>query len=146
MGQGSSGECEPGGQYGYQPTAGQNPPPTGPYRPPWQQLPLGDQYQPATGPYLPTAGPPRNNPVAVAALVCGVAQFLGGLLLVANILLAIPAIICGAIALRQIGQGGGRGRGMAIAGLVLGILGVVYFVIIVAVLIILASIHHSGSG
>jgi hypothetical protein len=115
---------------GYPPEAAQYP------RPPWQRLPLAEQYQPATGPYHPVAAAPRNNPVAVAALVCGIAQLLGGLLLVGNILLAIPALICGAIALREIDQGGGHGRGMAIAGLVLGILGVICFVLIVAVIIV----------
>jgi hypothetical protein len=117
---------------GYPPQAAQYP------KPPWQRLPLGEQYQPATGPYHPAAAPPRNNPVAAAALVCGIAQFLGGLLLVGNILLAIPAVICGAIALREIDQGGGRGRGMAIAGLVLGVLGVIYFVLI---LVLIAGAH-----
>lgn len=119
------------GQYGYQPNPGQYPAPAGQY---------GNQQWPVY-----PAGP-RNNRVAIAALVCGVGQFVLGLLVVGNILLAIPAIICGAIGLKQISRRAEGGRGMAIAGLVLGILGVVYFVIIVVVLIILASIHHSGSG
>jgi hypothetical protein len=119
-----------GGQYGYQPTPGQYPAAAG-------------QYGPQQWPAYPAAR--RNNRVAIAALVCGLAQFLLGLLIVGNIVLAIPAIICGAIGLKQTRQRGESGRGMAIAGLVLGILGVVYFVIIVVVLIILGSIHHHGS-
>jgi hypothetical protein len=117
------------GQYGYQPVPGQYPAPAG-------------QYAPQQWPAYPAA--PRNNRVAIAALVCGLGQFVLGLLIVGNILLAIPAIICGAIGLKQTRQRGEPGRGLAIAGLVLGILGVVYFVIIVVVLIILGSIHHSG--
>jgi hypothetical protein len=79
---------------------------------------------------------PRNNPLAIAALVCGIAQLLGFIVLLGNILLAIPAVICGAIALRQIRARGERGRGMAIAGLVLGIIGIVLFVLFLELLIL----------
>jgi hypothetical protein len=116
---------------------------------PWAAPPPG--YGPPPGQYgygyqSPYYSPsvPRTNPVAIAALVCGLVQFLGGLVLVGNIVLAIPAIICGAIGLRQTRQRGERGRGMAIAGLVLGILGVVYFALIV-VLIAAFGRFHFGS-
>jgi Domain of unknown function (DUF4190) len=159
----------PGGQYGYQPPPGQDPQAAGQYGyqpPPGQYAQTPEQYQQALGQYgyqqapgqypasagqygpqqwPPYPAAPHNNRVAIAALVCGVAQFVLGLLIVGNIVLAIPAIICGAIGLKQTRQRGESGRGMAIAGLVLGILGVVYFVIIVVVLIILGSIHHTGS-
>jgi len=59
-----------------------------------------------------------------------------GLLLVGNILLAIPAIVCGSVALKQIRLRGERGHGMAVAGLVLGILGVVYFLLILVVIVV----------
>jgi Domain of unknown function (DUF4190) len=132
------------GQYGDQPTGGQYPAPAGQYAAPAGQYPApAGQYAPQQWPGYPAT--PRNNRVAIAALVCGVGQFVLGLLIVGNIVLAIPAIICGAIGLKQTSQRGEAGRGMAIAGLVLGILGVVYFVIIAVVLIILASIHDSGS-
>ena len=120
----------------YPSPAGQNPPPGQHQPPPGQYPPPPGQYGYQQAPYYPAAAVPRNNPVAIAALVCGLAQFVLGLLLVGNILLAIPAIICGAIGLRQINQRGERGRGMAIAGLVLGILGVVYFVIILGLIIV----------
>lgn len=128
----------------YQPPAGQYQPPPGQYQPPpGQYQPPAGQYQPPAGPYgyqqapyYPAAAAARNNPVAIAALVCGIAQFFLGLLVVGNILLAIPAVICGAIGLRQVDQRGERGRGMAIAGLVLGILGVAYFLIVVLLIII----------
>ena len=136
---------------GYPPAAGQYQPPAGQYQPPpGQYQPPAGQYQPPPGqyqspagpygyqqaPYYPAAAAARNNPVAIAALVCGIAQFFLGLLVVGNILLAIPAVICGAIGLRQVDQRGERGRGMAIAGLVLGILGVAYFLIVVLLIII----------
>ena len=78
--------------------------------------------------------PPRDEPRRDLGLVCGIGQFILGLTLVGNILLAIPAIILGAIALKQIRLRGERGRGMAIAGLVLGILGVFYFLLVIVVI------------
>jgi Domain of unknown function (DUF4190) len=133
---------------GYQQPAGQYPPSTAEYPPPpGQYAPPVGQYPPPTGQYpppsyYPTGPAQRANPVAIAALVCGIGQFVLGLLLVGNILLAIPAIICGAIGLRQVNQRGERGRGMAIAGLVLGILGVVYFLLVIVVIVI--GIHARG--
>jgi hypothetical protein len=64
---------------------------------------------------------PRNNPFAITALVFGIVQFALGLAVVANIVAAIPAIVFGAVALKQIRTRGERGRGLAIAGLVLGV-------------------------
>ena len=56
----------------------------------------------------------RTNSLAVAALVCGVAEFftLG--------LTAIPAVILGHMARGQIRRTGEHGRGLALAGLILG--------------------------
>ena len=62
-----------------------------------------------------------------------------------NILAAIPAIVFGAIGMRQTQLRGERGRGMAIAGLVLGILGVVYFAIIIILLVVSANASKSGA-
>jgi len=105
--------------------------------------PPGVQYGYDPRFFTPVAVP--SNRLAVAALVCGLGQFVLGLLLLGNILLAIPAIICGAIALKQTRLRGERGRSMAIVGLVLGILGVVYFaaVLIVIVLGVPVSSHSS---
>lgn len=121
------GQFPPGGQY-----------PAGQYQgggqfPPGSQFPPGGQYPPGGYGYQPQYFAPavaRNNPLAIAALVCGICQVV---LFIGNILLALPAIICGSIALRQIAQRGERGRGMAIAGLVLGILGILFFFLLVVV-------------
>jgi hypothetical protein len=86
---------------------------------------------------------PRNNRKAIAALVCGIGQFVLGLLLVGNILLAIPAIILGAMGMRETAERGDRGRGMAIAGLVLGILGVVYFLLVILLIIVGIHLHKT---
>jgi hypothetical protein len=82
---------------------------------------------PLAPPYQPTVVYPRTNGLAVASLVAGflwVAWF--G---------SIIAVIFGHIALRQISQSGGRetGSGFAIAGLVLGYMGVATLLLFLAV-------------
>ncbi len=84
----------------------------GPAQPPYgtPQFPYGIQppYGTQQSPYPPyTAPSQRTNPLAIASLVFGV---IGGVLL---------SIIFGAVALSQIKQRGERGRGLAVAGLVL---------------------------
>jgi Domain of unknown function (DUF4190) len=120
---------------------------------PWaqpQQFQQPGSYPPGPGQFRgyqpPYFGPaPRNNPFAITALICGIGQFVLGLLVFGNIVLAIPAIVFGALSLKQIRLRGERGRGMAIAGLVLGILGVIYFALVV--IIIATSLHVShGAG
>lgn len=58
-------------------------------------------------------GYPRTNTLAIVSLLCGL-----GVLISAGSL-ALPGIICGHLALKQIKQRGEEGRGMAIAGLVI---------------------------
>ena len=82
----------------------------------------------------------RTNPIAIAALVCGVGQFLLGLLIVGNILLAIPALVLGVVGLRQVSTRGEQGRGMAIAGIVLGALGIIYFAFVLILIVGLSVI------
>jgi hypothetical protein len=65
----------------------------------------------------PGPAPARTNPFAVAALVCGV-LWAGGLL-------SLLAIIFGIVALWDLARNDEWGKGLAIAGLVLGVLGVV---------------------
>lgn len=81
---------------------------------------------------LPTGG---SNGLAIASLVCGL------------IGVSIPAIVLGHIALSQIKTSGGRqsGRGMAIAGLVLGYLAVAVVIVIFVLLgVFAASLDPSG--
>ena len=67
--------------------------------------------------YYPAPQPPTSG-VAVASLICGIAEFftLG--------IAAVPAVILGHVARANIKRTGERGDGMAIAGLVLGYLGI----------------------
>jgi hypothetical protein len=88
--------------------------------------------QPFMQPYVPVAR--RTNSLAVASLVCGLAQpFTAGLTM-------LPAVILGHIARGQIRQSGEDGKGLATAGLVLGWVGIAF-----ALLVILLIAHAIGS-
>jgi hypothetical protein len=67
--------------------------------------------------------------MAVAALACGIGEFF-------TMGLAIPAIVLGHLARRQVRQTGQRGDGMALAGLTLGWAGIGLIVAILTGLII----------
>jgi len=83
--------------------------------------------------YYPQMPPlPPTNGLAIGAMICGIAEIftLG--------LASIPAVILGHLARGQIKQTGERGDGMAIAGLVLGYLGIAGWLFL-----ILAITSHS---
>ena len=82
-----------------------------------------------------------TNSLAVAALVCGVAEFftVG--------LTAIPAVILGHMARGQIRRTGEQGSGLALAGLILGWVAIILFVLVVALGTVAAvTMTHSGGG
>jgi uncharacterized protein DUF1707/uncharacterized protein DUF4190 len=82
--------------------------------------------------------PVTTNSLARASLVLGVAEFftMG--------LTAIPAIICGHMAKREMRQTGQRGDGLATSGLVLGYMAVIFWGILIALSIVGAVIQASG--
>jgi Tol biopolymer transport system component len=88
------------------------------------------------------SGKSRTSELAVVALALGIAGFLGTPLIVWNFITPLAdvlAIAFGGVAMRQTGKNRGvGGRGMAIAGLVLGIAGLVSFAAIVVVMFIRA--------
>ena len=102
------------------------------YSPPPGQPYYGPQppYPPYQQPYPPYA--PPTNGLAIAALVCGVGGFVVGLSF-------IPAIICGHLARRQIRQTGEQGAGMALAGLILGYVGIALFIVLIAVFFVIMN-------
>jgi len=103
-------------------------------------LPTGSFGYPV--PYQSVGYPPRQlahatvSPVAVAALTCGIAEFftLG--------LTAIPAVVLGHAARRQVRQTGQRGDGMALAGLILGYAGIGLLAFLLTLMI--ATVSSSG--
>ncbi|WP_406283479.1 DUF4190 domain-containing protein [Embleya sp. NBC_00896] len=106
--------------YGGQPVYGEQP---APYA---QQPPYGYGYyqQPGYGGYMPQPG---TNGLAIAAMILGIVwiYWLGSLL----------AVIFGHIALSQTARTGQQGRGMAIAGVTLGWVGMAGLAILIVVLV-----------
>jgi uncharacterized protein DUF1707/uncharacterized protein DUF4190 len=100
-------------------------------------LPAG--AMPAVYP-MPVYQPPvSTNSLARASLVLGVAEFftMG--------LTAIPAIICGHMAKREMRQTGQRGDGLATSGLVLGYMAVIFWGILIVLSIVGAVISATGT-
>ena len=89
---------------------------------------------------MPVYQPPvSTNSLARASLVLGVAEFftMG--------LTAIPAIICGHMAKREMRQTGQRGDGLATSGLVLGYMAVIFWGILIVLSIVGAVIQATGT-
>jgi len=131
---------QPGG-YGQQPGGYGQPgayPQPGPYPQPGAYPQPGGYPQPGYQ-GMPTwtggAGYPSTptNGLAIAALICGVAQVMAGPLT------GIPAIILGHVARSRIRQTGEQGDGLALAGLILGYVGLVLTIIVVIAVIAIAS-------
>jgi hypothetical protein len=137
------------------PSSGQYPPapPPGPgYAPPPAQPPPFPYPAQAPGAYPPQqyaapqpypagyayAAPQQGNGMAVAALVLGILSLILSWLLVVDFILAVLAIIFGAVGLSTAGKRGGAGRGLAIAGLVLGaltiVLGIIFWIVVYGVI------------
>ena len=105
-----------------------------PYQTPGAPLPGGyvpGYYQPVA----PTSG------LAIASMVCGI---VGLLLCYIHGLLGVPAVICGHMALSQISGSSlpMAGRGMAIAGLVMGYLGIAMSVGFIVLLVFAIFSSH----
>ena len=84
--------------------------------------------------------PPRTNGFAVASLACGIGQFF--FLTFAS----VPAVIFGHMARRRIRQTGEQGDGMALAGLILGWIGIGLTVLAVLGLVLLFSAISNAGG
>ncbi|MFI1578195.1 DUF4190 domain-containing protein [Embleya sp. NPDC020630] len=124
---------DPAAPYGYgQAPYGQ------PYDPhaPYGQQPYGYGYypQPGYGGYLPQPG---TNGLAIASMILGIVwiYWIGSLL----------AVIFGHIALAQTARTGQEGRGMAIAGVVLGWIGMAVLALVVVMLIVDSRHDHGYS-
>jgi Domain of unknown function (DUF1707)/Domain of unknown function (DUF4190) len=77
----------------------------------------------------------KANGLAVASLACGFAQFLVGPLA------TLPAILFGHMAMNQIKETGEQGKGLAVAGLVLGWGAVALGIILMLVVMTVAGTH-----
>jgi len=87
--------------------------------------------------------PTGTNSMAVASMVLGVAEFftMG--------LTAVPAVICGHIARRQMRMTQQRGEGLATSGLVLGYMAIIFWAVLIAASLVGVAIsiaHNGGPG
>lgn len=105
-----------------------------------QQAPTQPQggmaMQPQAGMQPNMVAPPTSG-LAIASMVCGI---VGIMLCYFNGLLALPAVICGHMAIKQIDKSMTPigGRGMAIAGLVTGYIGLafqLFFIVVIGIAI-----------
>ena len=80
----------------------------------------------------------KTNSLAITSLICGIAQFMFGPLA------TIPAVVCGHVARNQIRRTGEQGAGMALAGLILGWIGVGFTVLVVLAAVLLVAAASSG--
>jgi hypothetical protein len=129
------------GQPGYQQPGWQQPGYQQPgYQQPGYQQPGYQQpgWQPGYGPGYPGT---KTNGLAIAALICGIVQFIGFWLLG-----TIPALVLGYMARRQIRQTGEQGAGMALAGIILGWVGIGLTVIFVILIVIAAATSTTTTG
>jgi hypothetical protein len=84
--------------------------------------------------------PSGTNSMAIASMVLGVAEFFTGGLT------AIPAVVCGHIARRQMKLTSQRGDGLATSGLVLGYMAIIFWSVLIAASLVgvAISIAHNG--
>jgi uncharacterized membrane protein len=104
-------------------------------------LPAG-ALPPAAWP-MPAYQPPPpggTNSLAIASMVLGVAEFFTGGLT------AIPAVICGHVARRQMKQTAQRGDGMATSGLVLGYMAIIFWSVLLVGIMVGAAISITKTG
>lgn len=109
------------------------------YQQPYGQGPLSVSYGAPNG-YNPN--PRKTNVLAIASLISGIGAIF------VPILASIAAVILGHMSLNQIKQRNEEGKGMAIAGLILGYVGIAIGLLYVLFfgLIVLAGFHDSGQG
>lgn len=84
--------------------------------------------------------PRRTNGLAVASLACGVGQVFFWFLA------AIPAVVLGHMARRQIRRTGEDGAGLALAGLILGWIGIALTVVFAVGIVALVAVSTAHSG
>jgi hypothetical protein len=107
-------------------------------------LPAGASPLPPAAWPVPAYQPPASgtNSMAIASMVLGVAElFTAGLT-------AIPAVICGHIARRQMKLSSQRGDGLATSGLVLGYMAIIFWSVLIAASLVgvAISIAHNGQN
>ena len=91
-------------------------------------------------PHFTAYRPPQTNSLAIASLVFGIAEFFTGGIT------AVPAVVLGHRARRQIRMTGEQGKGMATAGLVLGWTAIALFGLLIVVFVLAAAAFTAHGG
>jgi peptidyl-prolyl cis-trans isomerase B (cyclophilin B) len=124
----------PAGVPPVEPPSAVAPPSYNPYYPN-QQGPYGYGPQPGQAPGGVYSPQPRTNTLAIVSLILA-------------FFVSLAAVICGHIALSQIKRTGEGGRGLALAGVIIGYVGIGLSLVIVVVyaIIIISVIGTAGAG
>ncbi|WP_253298147.1 DUF4190 domain-containing protein [Paenibacillus sp. MSJ-34] len=96
------------------------------------------QHYPPPYPSYPTS--PKTNGKAIAALVLGICAIIIPYI---GFIIGIIAIIMSKLSFNEIKRSGDGGKGMAIAGLVCGIIGLVFYAIIFLIIILTLVIYST---
>jgi DUF1707 SHOCT-like domain/Domain of unknown function (DUF4190) len=102
-------------------------------------LPAGPWPTPSAWP-VPQQQPTSTNSMAIASMVLGVAEFFTAGLT------AVPAVICGHVARRQMKLTGQRGDGLATGGLVLGYMAIIFWAVLIAASLVGVAISIAKTG
>ena len=93
---------------------------------------MTDSSYGAMPPQTQSARPVSGGGMATAALVLGILALITSITVIGGVLLGLLAVILGVIALRRANRGLALGRGRAIAGIVLGLLGILVAGVLIA--------------
>ncbi|EXX85325.1 hypothetical protein BG53_08985 [Paenibacillus darwinianus] len=89
----------------------------------------------------PQPQPPKTNGKSIAALVLGILSIVIPYL---GLIIGIIAIVFSSISLKEIKRSGEQGKGLAIAGLVCGIVGTALYAVIILIVLLAFSIFSSS--
>ncbi|MDF1606042.1 DUF4190 domain-containing protein [Nocardioides sp. YIM 152315] len=150
------GEQDPGRPPTHQPYGQPHPqPPPNPYQPqqqPYGQPPYAQQYGQPYPPQQAYGHPvtPPTDGLAIGAMITGIAGLVMACAYGVGLLASPVALVLGRISMNRIDRSGGRlgGRGMALAGFILGIIGSVLLVLAIAGLIalIIVAANDDSNG
>ncbi|MEN1988285.1 DUF4190 domain-containing protein [Paenibacillus hubeiensis] len=104
-----------------------------------------EQHQPGWNQHRLTPPPPygpKTNGKSIAALVLGILSIITPYV---GLLIGIAAIIFASLSLKEIQRNLEQGRGMAIAGLVCGIIGTLIYAILFVLLLLMVFLYNEVS-
>ncbi|OKP96678.1 DUF4190 domain-containing protein [Paenibacillus sp. P46E] len=104
----------------------------------YQPPPFGNQEY-----YTQPPAPAKTNGKSVAALVLGILSIVSPYI---GLIFGIIAIILSAISLKEIRTRYEQGKGMAIAGLVCGIVGTIIYAVIIAIVVVAIIFFNDYDG